>query len=194
MILYARENYGHLPNLRFIQMDASALAFDEPFDMAFSANTLHWVKDHKPMLQALHQCLNPGARILFQMNALDNDFGLAKPGFHVICSDEYKEYFQNFESPLGIYSPAEYTTLLVNNRFRPIRVELLRRHTPLNGNTGLAGLIRTTWMAATHWVPAEKREAFINAIVEEYIKDHPLDERNTTEILASRLEVEAVRR
>jgi trans-aconitate 2-methyltransferase len=193
MIRYAQERFAHLPNLRFISMDASALAFDEPFDMAISNSALHWIRDHQPVLQGLYRCLKPGARIILQMSNVSNEFGLAIPTAQVILSDEYQGFFRNFDFRFSSYTADEYIRLLEHNGFNPIRVEIVRRTMHHSGRAGLTGLIRTTWLPFTGRIPEEKREAFINAIVEAYLKDHPVDEHNRIEGQTSRLEVEAIK-
>ena len=53
MVALAQSKYSTdvFPNLRFQRGDASRLMFDNEFDVVFSNATLHWILDHKPVLQ-----------------------------------------------------------------------------------------------------------------------------------------------
>jgi len=46
-----RHSSSRYPNLSFEVMDAGELSFKECFDVAFSNAALHWVKNHKPVLE-----------------------------------------------------------------------------------------------------------------------------------------------
>lgn len=194
MIEHARNLFGDIPNLSFVLMDACSMEFDEPFDAAFSATALHWITDHRPFLNCLYRSLKPGARLLFQMSShgrTDDDHYMAAA--RVMVSETYQEYFKNFSAPFGYFTPEEYSALLHAARYAPIRVELLSKPMQHAGKQGYIGFIRTTWMPITDRVPFEKRDEFIDAIVDEYLKDHPLDSQNMLHIPSTRLEVEAVK-
>ena len=74
MIELASEQYPSsiYPNLSFKIMDASNLSFEECFDIVFSNAALHWVKNHKPVVEGLFKSLKPGGKILLQMGGKGN--------------------------------------------------------------------------------------------------------------------------
>ena len=49
-------------NLRFMLADIDDLDFTDEFDIVFSNATLHWVKDHRKLLQNVSHALYPGGR------------------------------------------------------------------------------------------------------------------------------------
>ena len=53
-------------NLSFMLRDAQDLGFEAQFDVVFSNATLHWVKDHRAVLQSVARTLKPHGRILLQ--------------------------------------------------------------------------------------------------------------------------------
>jgi trans-aconitate 2-methyltransferase len=59
-------------NLSFKVMDASNLTFEGCFDVIFSNAALHWVKNHKPLVEGLYKYLKPGGKILLQMGGRGN--------------------------------------------------------------------------------------------------------------------------
>jgi len=78
MIELARNRYpsSKYPNLSFQIMDAVNLLFVEQFDLVFSNAALHWVKNHKPVVEGLVRSLKPGVKILLQMGGKGNAEGL----------------------------------------------------------------------------------------------------------------------
>ena len=52
--------------------------------------------------------------------------------------------------------------------------------------------MRTTWMPYWHRVPTELQQQFLDEIVDEYLKTHPMDANGLVHLSMVRLEVEAV--
>ena len=46
--------------------------FMREFSLVFSNAALHWVRDHRPVLQGIARSLQPGGRILLQMGGQGN--------------------------------------------------------------------------------------------------------------------------
>jgi len=67
MVELAQKKYpvDKFPNLNFKLADARNLNFKQQFEIVFSNATLHWVRNHVPVLEGIYQCLCPGGRMLF---------------------------------------------------------------------------------------------------------------------------------
>ena len=61
------------------------------------------------------------------------------------------------------------------------------------GADGLAGWIRTTWLRYTGSVPANRRAAFIDALVEGFLARHPRAPTEPVEVPMVRLQAVAER-
>ena len=74
MVRQASASFGppEYPNLSFQIMDARHLDFSEQFDIVFSNATLHWVIDHRPIVEGARRALRNGGRLLFQMGGRGN--------------------------------------------------------------------------------------------------------------------------
>ena len=99
------------PNLRFQERDARALEFHEEreFDVVFSNATLHWVKDHRPVLRGVARSLRRGGRVLFQMGGRGNGeeiFEVAAAMAHRAAA--WERWFPASSFPGGFYGPEEY--------------------------------------------------------------------------------------
>ena len=181
------------PNLRFQRGDARALDFHARFDVVFSSATLHWVRDHGPVLKGAARSLRRGGRVLFQMGGRGNGAEIFEVARQMIAADEWKRFFTGFEFPWGFYGPEEYVPWCAAAGLRPRRIELLPRTMNQKGAAGLAGWIRTTWMPYTERLPEDRREAFIQEAAARYLDRHPPDAQGSVSVGMMRLEVDAVK-
>jgi trans-aconitate methyltransferase len=180
------------PNLRFRQMDAAHLELPEEFDIAFSTSVLHWVRDHRPVLQGVRRCLRPGGRILFQMGGRGNAEEMFSVVQDVIRSPSWRDAFVGFEPPWHFYGVEDYQTWLPRCGFTPVRIDLVPKDMRHDGPDQLKGWMRTTWFPYTDRIPVERREPIGDEAVEKYLRVHPVDEQGRTHMKMVRLEVEAV--
>ena len=180
-------------NLAFQIMDARALSFEGRFDVAFSNATLHWVKDHRPVLRGVARSLKSGGRVLFQMGGRGNGEEIFAIAQSMAASEDWRAFFKDFEFPWGFHAPQEYEKWCAEAGLCTRRVELIPKDMTQEGKEGLAGWVRTTWMPFTGRVPKERRETFVREAVDRYVASHPLNDRGTATVRMVRLEVEAVK-
>ncbi|MDF1744056.1 MAG: methyltransferase domain-containing protein [Gimesia sp.] len=185
---YSATEYAHLS---FLEMDATQLSFEERFDVVFSNAALHWVKNHKPVVEGMYRSLKSGGKILLQMGGQGNAAQILSVINGLQSQKEWQPYFENFEFPYGFLGTEEYTSLLNEAGFSIKRVELIPKDMEQDGQHGLEGWIRTTWMPYTDQVPEEKREQFIRELSSNYIKKFPLDSEGKVHVAMVRIEVEA---
>ncbi|HEY9159521.1 MAG TPA: methyltransferase domain-containing protein [Desulfomonilia bacterium] len=193
MISYAKETYSNIRNLKFMQVDAQKMLFDDTFDIAFSNAALHWVKDHKALLAGVKKGLKPGGRILFQMGGRGNVNEIMAAITETISLPEWKEYFKDTGSPYNFYGPDEYRMLLKHAGLEPVRMELIPKEMKFDSRDGLVSWVRTTCLPYTLIVPEDRRDAFIEGIVELYLSKNPADIDGTIHLKAVRLEIEATK-
>jgi trans-aconitate 2-methyltransferase len=193
MVDLAEKAFPHAdwPNLRFAQMDASRLGFGAGFDVAFSNATLHWVLDHRPVLAGVARSLAKLGRLLFQMGGRGNAADIIAVLDAVRARPQWREWFRDFRFPYGFYAPDEYIPWIREAGLRERRVELISKDMQHNGREGLAGWIRTTWLPYLERVPAERREDFMQTIIDEYCARSPADAQGIVHVKMVRLEVEA---
>jgi trans-aconitate methyltransferase len=193
MITLAQRTYpaSAYPNLRFRQVDARSLPFNNEFDVVFSNATLHWVREQQPVVQGVARSLRPGGKLLLQMGGKGNAADILALLDDLMISPRWARWFAGFSFAYGFYGPDEYTPWLHAAGLIPRRVELIVKDMTHDGKLGLAGWIRTTWLPYTQRIPDEERDAFIAEIVEAYTRAHPLDAQGKVHVRMVRLEVEA---
>ena len=193
MVWFAREKFPEADrtNLSFLHVDASAMQFQEQFDVVFSNAALHWVVNHRPVLQGISRALKPSGRILLQMGGRGNAAGMLRAVEEVASNAKWSSFFRNFRFPYGFHGPDEYHDWLEQAGLEPLRVELIPKDMTHDGIDRFAGWFRTTWMPWIQSVPDERREEFIETIIARYLCAHPVDENGRIHVEMVRLEVEA---
>ena len=193
MIDLARKRYPpeDYKNLVFELMDAADLSFGPQFDQVFSNAALHWVKDHRPVVASIYNCLRPGGRVLLQMGGQGNAKDILRVLDRLVEQPEYRDCFESFEFPYGFHGVDYYQALLDEAGFIIHRVELIDRDMEHDGHAGLKGWIRTTWLPYTGRLDESKRDVFIEELAERYLEKEPLDARGKAHVAMVRLEVEA---
>lgn len=193
MIALANRSYPaeRHPNLRFQVMDAQALSFDARFDRVFSNAVLHWLKDHPAVLAGLQRSLKPGGKILLRMGGQGDVAEMRATLDSIIASPQWSAYFRDFEFPYTFASPAEYCDWLPAAGFVERRAALLSKDASHDGRAGFAAWVRTTWLPYTQRLPESRREAFIEAVVDTYLRRQPLAADGKAHVAMVLLEVEA---
>jgi trans-aconitate 2-methyltransferase len=115
MITFAQQSFPAMqyPNLSFYSMDATAIDLPHTFDLAFSNAALHWVINHRAVLQSIRSHLRPDGRILFQMGGRGNVSELLRVVNEIIAAPKWQGYFKGFHSPYWFFhGPEEYQVWL----------------------------------------------------------------------------------
>lgn len=178
-------------NLRFQQMDATRLEFCGEFDVVFSNAALHWIADHRPLLQGIHRSLTCPGRLLLQMGGTGNAAEILATVNAVTQDPQWRAYFQRPSSPVRFFEPEEYEALLSEAGLKAKRLELVPKDMVHRGKEGLASWIRAVWLPYTQRIPETMREDFVAAVVDSYVSRHPADDAGLIHIQMVRLEVEA---
>ena len=193
MIAVAQRTYPaqQFANLRFQQMDAMRLEFCDEFDVVFSNAALHWIADHRPVLEGIHRSLKRPGRLLLQMGGRGNAAEIIATVGSVAQDPKWRAYFQRPSSSVRFFEPEEYEALLAEVGLKATRLELVPKDMVHHGEEGLASWIRAVWLPYTQRIPETMREDFVTAVVDSYVSRHPADDAGLVHIEMVRLEVEA---
>lgn len=180
-----------VPNLSFHLMDATQISTSVEFDIVFSSAALHWIRNHRAVLEGIAKCLKKSGRILLQMGGKGNAAEMIEVIESLIVGDRWRPYFRSFSFPYWFYGPDEYRVWLQQVGLREIRLQLIQKDMKHSGPEGLAGWIRTAWLPYLEPLPRELRQRFIDEIVAAYTSVYPADGEGTVHVSMVRLEVEA---
>ena len=203
MIQEASAQYRTYENLSLYQKDASKLNFQNEFDLIFSNATLHWIKDHTPVLKGVYESLKPGGKFFFSFagkgNAKDFD-PIIKQMFN---DKKWSIYFKQLNTKWQFLSARRFKRqflsarrfkkLLIKAGLRPSRVTLVPKDMVHENRSGLEGWVRTTWHPYMNLVPEQLKNDFVTELVSRYIEKHPVDEKGQTHVKMVRLEAEGTK-
>ncbi|WP_263831714.1 class I SAM-dependent methyltransferase [Sulfurospirillum oryzae] len=188
MITYAKAAFS---KPTFLQMDAQALSFGERFDVVFSNAALHWVKDHKAVLEGIYKALKPKGRAILQMGGAGNGEKVFEALGQIF--PHYATYFEAFEMPYTFHSDKTYEVLLSDMDFSSHTTSLVFKDMVHEDVKAFQGWIETTWFPFINPIPREKKAAFIKEWIEAYLALCPVDHEGRVHVAMMRLQVELIK-
>lgn len=196
MIAWARARFpaGTLPQLRFERRDACDLGGLGLFDHVITNATLHWLQDPAAFFRSAAECLRPGGGLWVFANARGNAQGVFEALCRVLRRRPWRAWFRPVPRPWVFHEPARYEKWLNEAGFEVHRVAEVPRQERFSGAAELAAWLRTTWLPYTQRVPESFRAAFLEAVVQEYLRLCPAMPDGSVPVAMVRLELEAVRR
>lgn len=120
MIDTARQHEAR--NLRFLLMDINKMPFSWEFDLLFSNATLHWILDHRSLLEKAHRALRAGGALRFNFAGEGNCSRFFTVIREAMARPEFSRCFSDFQWPWYMPTVEEYQRLMVHSPFREVRV------------------------------------------------------------------------
>jgi trans-aconitate 2-methyltransferase len=109
-------------NLTFLLMDIHRLDFDEEFDVVFSNATLHWLKNHRPLLANIRKSLRKGGLLRVNFAGDGNCRSFFKVIRETMAIDDFAPFFSGFAWPWYMPSVDEYSSLARESHFSAVDV------------------------------------------------------------------------
>lgn len=120
MIAAAQSHVG--ANLQFELCDINELAYESEFDVVFSNATLHWVHDHRRLLDRVYRALKPEGILRFNFAADGNCSTFNRIVQELMASEKYAGYFRGFVWPWYMPPLDDYRMLASQFPFRTLEV------------------------------------------------------------------------
>ncbi len=114
--------YRKLQNVYFEQKDINEIKYVNEFDFIFSNATLHWVKDHKKLLNNSFQALKSKGTLRFNFAGDGNCAFFFKVIRQAMSENRYSQYFKEFSWPWFMPTIEEYEQLTKEASFSQIKV------------------------------------------------------------------------
>jgi len=108
--------------LTFQKLDINSINFENQFDLIFSNATLHWIKNHKKLINNCYKALKSNGFIRFNFAGYGNCSNFYEVIKETISSEQYRNDFTSFEWPWYMPSIDEYQTIIVENEFKDIKI------------------------------------------------------------------------
>ncbi len=195
MIRFAQEKFpsSRFPNLRFQCGDATRLTFHDEFDLIVSFASLHWVHDHRAVLQGIKRALKPEGKAVLQFGGEGNVAPLAAAVTELISREPWRRYFVGFTFPWSFCAVAPYRELINEVGLSITRIELVPKDMAFGRIDAFEGWIDAVFLPYLERLPNTQRAAFTRELVALYLTRQPPDMRGFTHVPIVRLEVEATR-
>jgi trans-aconitate methyltransferase len=161
MIGQARQNY---PKISFVMESVTQMTFDGEFDAIFSNAALHWVLDADTAASAMSRALRKGGRLVAELGGRGN---IQTIECAIVAT--LRRYLGDHVPPSNNYFPSvsEYTAILERAGFEVRRAELFDRHTPLEGENGMAEWIRQFKWFYFEALPVSQRSEALARVLDE---------------------------
>lgn len=173
MIRYANDTYrSRVPRLIFEECDAAKLRFENEFDVIFSNAALHWVQDHRAVVQGIARALRPGGRILLSMGGKGNVTQVIDAVQSLTEEPAWAPYFKDAFFTYSFRGPEDYRVWLTSAGFEPGRLELVPKDM-VHTRDKFTAWIRTTWIRHAQRVPEDLRELFVEEFVNRCLERCP---------------------
>jgi trans-aconitate methyltransferase len=115
---------SELPNVSFLVASVDGLREEGRFDVVFSNSVLHWIKDQRQTLRAIHRCLRTGGRIGLQFPLLDSGHPLIAVTQKAVRSLGLEARYTAWRSPWFVPESADaYADLLRSLSFDQVDVK-----------------------------------------------------------------------
>ncbi len=194
MTAHARRYYStRLPNLEFVLGDMKAVPFRDRFDRVYSNAALHWATDLAAVARGIARALSHEGRAVIQCGGAGNAAPLIAVLDDLIRSPAWAPFFPNTAFRYTFTDDVTFRTYLLDAGLVPVEVRLIPKTMTMTGRDGLAGWVRTTWLRYTGSVPDDRREAFVDALVDGYLVRYPPAADGTVTVPMVRLQAVADR-
>ncbi len=159
-------------NLLFLLKDIDDIDFDTEFDVVFSNAALHWVKDHRKLLQNVRRALRQAGRVRFNFAGKGNCESFLKVSREAMAHERFRRHFADFEWPWYMPSVDEYTAVVEECGLKNIRVwgSNADRYFP-DKETIIKWIDQPSLVPLLPYLPENERSSFRDYVVKRMIEE-----------------------
>ena len=158
-------------NLSFIQMDINNMEFSNEFDIIFSNAALHWIKDHKRLLDNAYQALKFQGILLWDFGGSGNCANFIDVIQEKIRNSKFTEYFRTFEWPWFMPSKSQYEELVSSIGFSDFTItEVNRDRYFSNAEEMIKWIDQPCIVPFLKCIPDNKKTSFRDEIISEMMR------------------------
>lgn len=173
LIEHAKEQYKNVDNLSFFQSSAQNIALEkEKFNLIFSSLCLHWVEPDKlpDVFKQLSAALKPEGKFIVSI-------GLKHPGIfaaieELMCSSEWKKYFENFCTTYTFYETDFIRQILDESGLMQPNLHVDKEYYKFPAINDFLLNIKS-WMPYFSYVPNDLQDEFLKQVGERYLQLKP---------------------
>lgn len=179
MIEHAHNHYA-LPNLFFDVADIVNFTSHIQYDFVVAFSSLAWIKDQDQVLRAIEKILKSGGKFVATMDNEDDPYLRAR--YAMFTHDTWKHFFNNYEVPYYSFNEDKIKNLLQRAGFVNIMIQKIMMSSLWVTRESFIGMLSAI-PVQKDMIPQERHKEFFNDIVDEYIKEIPLDSDGNIELI-----------
>jgi trans-aconitate 2-methyltransferase len=179
MIMYARSHYV-LSNLFFDIADIANFSSGVQYDFVVAFSSLAWVKDQDQALRTIEKILKPGGIFIATMDNEDDPYLRARCA--MFTHDTWKHFFKNYEVLYYPFNEDKIKNLLQQAGFVNIMISKITMPSLWVTRDSFIGMLSAI-PAQKDMIPLERHKEFFDDIVDEYVKEVPLDSDGNIELI-----------
>ena len=165
---------AHAPAVRLARVDAAALPFNRAFDVAFSAATFHWVRDHAALFRSIVTALARGGRLEAQCGGGPNLALLLARADGLMSSRRFAPYFSDWHDPWYFADVESTARRLATAGFTDVGVGLEPAPVTFDTPHTFMEFIRTVCIRHhLERLPSDERSAFAQELTIQAAGDAP---------------------
>jgi len=169
MVAFAQREHADVANLQFLVVDARQLHFAGSFDAAVSFNAMHWVPNLRPALSGLRSALVPDGRAWVRLVTQGPVVSIETVAECVRREPAWAPLFDGFDDPYLRLGPEQVATLALEEGLGVLSLRTRLEEWDFGSRIALVGFCRAGFGAWTLRLPADRRDAFVDAVVQGYL-------------------------
>lgn len=190
MVDFANRNYGG-PKLFFITGDAHKLPFHEQFDAVVSFSAIHRFSNPKLALSGIFNALKLGGKFIAAFPASGSPV-MSIAIAAIDSKPEWKEYFTDPDRKNYALTDEGIKQWLTEIGFFVIKSQTKWEDEVFASRDNFRDLLRATFSHRA-FLPPDKELQFFEEIVDEYLKNSPLDQKGQVHFYFNRVEIVAIK-
>lgn len=168
---------------------AETIDFPNKFDLVTAFNSLHWVKEIDLAISNITNALISKGQALILVVPKQNRSPLHEVINKVIFNTRWHLFFKAKESVFSFFSLAEWANIIEKAGLIPEKLELVNASMHYKSKTIFANSL-ISWIPFGT-IPLDERNKYVNDIVEEYLKQVPLNTNGEIHYLLDELVIVA---
>jgi trans-aconitate 2-methyltransferase len=158
-----------ISNIRFLNMNALDIIFENKFDAVFSNSAIHWIHDLETMYRLIFNALKAGGRIMIQTGLKELN-KLVETIIVLLQADRYRSYLAGMTLPWRFLSRDENVEILRNSGFMDIEVEMQRDVHHFKTVNDLSGYLESAPMVPfLSLIPDNEKDGFKDMFIQTYL-------------------------
>lgn len=166
MIDHALAMHEDMPHLTFKKESLDSFQLKKPADLVVSIFTLNWVENFDGALKNLNKNMATDGKLYAIFSATKEGLPFQNALNKVVA--ERPEDFKNFVNPQYFYDTEVLRAKLTNAGFHVLAIYYKYNSKVYSSETALRNWIQQ-WLPQAKYLPQEKRDEFMNAVIKEYL-------------------------